>query len=206
MQVDRAFAVFDEDGSGALDFREFVNMMCKSEEFKFKLTNAQKAELQDAMMVKVVVEGLPAGTGSKELPAEMKAELAGAIAAKAESGELAIGASEPAAVEAPAETEAIDATEAVDATGVTEMTEGEVDEPVVDLAALADQTSPTIANALGFVEVFRAACAYQHDLSDIGLSELTMSLLIALMSPRSSSGRQMPMAMALWSHPSLLVS
>ena len=39
-QVEEAMKVFDKDGSGSLDFAEFVVMFCKSEAFKFRVRTA----------------------------------------------------------------------------------------------------------------------------------------------------------------------
>ncbi len=45
LKVDSALAEFDADGSGKLEFTEFLEMLCTSEEFKFQLTGAEKEEM-----------------------------------------------------------------------------------------------------------------------------------------------------------------
>lgn len=45
IEVNAAMEEFDTDKSGTLHFDEFVKMVCKSDKFKFKLTQEQKAEL-----------------------------------------------------------------------------------------------------------------------------------------------------------------
>ena len=47
-EVARAMEVFDTDNSGDLSFDEFIMMVAKSEEFKFKLNDAEKTAIIDS--------------------------------------------------------------------------------------------------------------------------------------------------------------
>jgi len=55
-EVAAAMSVYDKDKNGSLDFREYVEMFCISEEFKFKMTQEMKQQVLELLQIKTHAE------------------------------------------------------------------------------------------------------------------------------------------------------